>query len=479
MQTRMRTVSIRRAAIILSAGLLWNVSAFNPPNRGLWRKKKRTNPTCADTTPTEFSSSSKTVDALQAKAALIASSFVPGNFDPWLTNCHVQTIGGFFVRDICPYVPVSNTAAATTFARALFRRFTNSSSSETKNLDFWDTRERIDSPDGDWYHVDSKLCSTDSAVAALAPTVILLHGLESNSRSSLSTEMARSYLSRGMNCVCVNFRGCSGHPNDRLGGYHLGFTDDLKHYLDILEKKQQQQPSGNPRLYLAGFSLGANVVLKCLGELGETALTQYNVHGAAVSCAPLDQEANSDILAKAGINRFIYTNNLLKSLKGRAVDQLERFFDGDETKATFNYQRAMAAETITDFDENFIAPIYGFDSAADYYQKTSSVNFLNEVAVPTMILNAKDDPFLCPTVWPTEKSREHGGRAPLKMVRTEHGGHLGFCWQRVAETETTLLQTGQGTELVSPPPSWASVEQARFLAHVHEHPATEELLLRQ
>jgi predicted alpha/beta-fold hydrolase len=221
-----------------------------------------------------------------------------------------------------------------------------------------------------------------------------------------------------------------------------------------------------------------------LGELGTTAVTDFNIHGAAVSCAPLDQQQNSIKLALPGINRFIYTDQLLQGLKNRAVIQLERFHESNEATDAFDYPAAMAAETITEFDDAFIAPVYGFDSATDYYQKTSSIHFLERMAVPTMILNAEDDPFLEAAVWPVEKSREHGGKAPLKMIRTKHGGHLGFCWHRVDETDADsemLLQhisdsdNDDNSGRQPPPPSWASAEQARFLAHVECHPDTAQL----
>jgi predicted alpha/beta-fold hydrolase len=388
------------------------------------------------------------------------------------------------VRRICPYVPADNGKAFSMVARALVRsqtksptKSTDSDSDDDNDNDnfFWDHRERIETPDGDWFHADTKYVK-ETDTANTAPTVILLHGLESNSNSTLSTEMAQAFLAKGMNCVCLNFRGCSGTPNDQPGGYHLGFTDDLKQYLQILRERRGINDSS--RLYLTGFSLGANVVLKCLGELGATAVTDYNIYGAAVSCAPLDQQRNSAKLALPGINRFIYTDQLLKGLKGRAVIQLERFHNGNEETDAFDYPRAMRAETITEFDDAFIAPVYGFTGAADYYAQTSSIFFLERMAVPTMILNAKDDPFLDATVWPTAMSRENGGKAPLKLVRTEHGGHLGFCWHRVAADDADgemLLQHMMNDNDDQPPPSWASAEQARFLAHVECHPDTAQL----
>lgn len=223
------------------------------------------------------------------------------------------------------------------------------------------------------------------------------------------------------------------------------------------------------RVYLSGFSLGANVVLKCLGELGEAAY-DYNICGASALCAPLDQERNAAALARPGINRLVYTNNLLQQLKKRAMEQLELHCNGDTDTDKFDFQRAMAAKTITEFDDAFHPKIYGFDDCWDYYRKTSSIHFMENIAVPTLVLNAKDDPFMDTAVWPVEKSCEFGGRAPLKMVRTEHGGHLGFCFHRVSDD--VQLADNNDDRL----PSWASLEQARFLAHVDRHPVTANLV---
>lgn len=381
---------------------------------------------------------------LQRRSNEIASSFEIKVFNPWIKNRHVQTIGGYLLRDTCCYLPRQGTVAY--LFNAILR--SKASKREGNASEFWDFRERIETPDGDWFHADIKKAS---GAALNAPTVVVCHGLESNSASPVSTGMAKAYANEGMNCVCLNFRGCSGTPNDRLGGYHLGFTDDLKQFLSILKER-----SGG-RVYLSGYSLGGNVVLKCLGELGEDALYKYNVYGAAVLCAPLDQKRNADILA----SEPIYTSNLLKSLQKRAQNQLELFCDNDASTIRFDYKRAMDASNITEFDDAFIAPIYGFDSAWDYYDKTSAIFFLESIAVPTFILNAKDDPFMNPDVWPVEKTIVGGGRAPIKMARTDYGGHLGYAFHLVDANDERLLDET---------PAWPATEMATFLGHIEAHP---------
>lgn len=378
---------------------------------------------------------------LQQRAAPVARSFdTIDDFEPLLTNCHVQTILGFLVREQLSYVP------RTGLWEFLGDRIQKLQAKPNEKASFfWDNRERVETEDGDWFHADTKLCSEDKA----APTVLLLHGLQSNSNSSNSMELARGFNRMGLHCVCLNFRGCSGESNDRIGGYHIGFTNDLKHYIKLFRSRHgYEQP-----IYLSGFSLGANVVLKCLGELGPSA-KDLNVAGAAVVAAPLDQARNAAVLGRpGGVNRFIYTKALLESLQERAEEQLHRFCDGDPNKAPFDYAAVQAARTITDFDDAFIAKIYGFASAADYYHQTSSLRFLDRIAVPTAIINAEDDPFFDSNVWPAAEEHSH-----LKLIRTRHGGHLGYQLHQVDDTDPRLQQKR---------PSWVSWEAARFLHHVH------------
>jgi hypothetical protein len=278
---------------------------------------------------------------------------------------------------------------------------------------------------------------------------------------------------------------------------HLGFTDDLLHYLEIMRSR-----SPHMDIYLSGyvqcssqgcilgrnhitfltctmtnivsspvlpytrfrFSLGANVVLKALGEMGEHAACLYNIQGAAVACAPFKQESNYVLFNRPGINQIAYRRGLLKKMKDKARRQLERHCQGDENTSAFDYRRAVDAETIQEFEDAFLAPIYGFDSFMDYYQKTSCIHFLESIAVPTLILNAADgtflqfssgsycvnlleyirypsrertpcslqqphaiDPFFDPTVNPSEKSIEHGGAGPIKLVYVLLSG-FGVDW---------------------------------------------------
>jgi uncharacterized protein len=165
----------------------------------------------------------------------------------------------------------------------------------------------------------------------------------------------------------------------------MGFTQDVFFYLERLKKK-----SPNTEIFLSGFSLGANVVLKALGELGHDASTRYNIRGAAVVCAPFDQERNSIAFSKPGLNRRLYSNGIVQKLQEKARLQLQAFCDGDENTTAFDYRGVCEAKTISDFDAAFVAPVFGFRDHIDYYRQTSSIHFLEKITVPTFILNAKN-----------------------------------------------------------------------------------------
>jgi predicted alpha/beta-fold hydrolase len=341
---------------------------------------------------------------MQEKHRPIASSFVPSPYNPHpiLTNCHLQTISGVFLRknNNCAYISDSGLGGITKVLTAL------SNIHPTEDIcTFWDERQRISTPCGqDFYTVDIKYAGRRKVQFQSDTSngmVVLIHGLESNSNSSLSTDLAAAYLQDGFDVTCINFRGCCGSPNDTLGGYHLGFTDDLRHFLKLMSELWKSNDGGGGNfdkrpVYLSGFSLGANVVVKCLGELGESAFSLYNIHGAAVCGAPFDAERNVKHLDAPGFNRAIYSANFLKTLKSRAQYQLDMFCNGDPQTSFFDYNGVMSATSIAEFDDAFIAKVYGFEDNLDYYRRSSCCYYLPGVAVPLLIVNAGDDPFFDP-----------------------------------------------------------------------------------
>lgn len=296
----------------------------------------------------------------------------------------------------------------------------------------------METPDGDFFDVD-----TARTLHKKRGLVIMTHGLEASSASGLSVDMARSFLSRGFDVACVNFRGCGGEPNRLLAGYHLGFTEDLTFYL---EKLRERGVTEEFPVYISGFSLGANVALKFLGELGVRA-KDFNIRGAAVTGAPFDVSRHYLELEKPGVNTLVYTNSLLKSMKSKAKLQ----YEARGGNVPFDYERVKNATKIATIEDAYVAPLFGFESNFDYYEKSSCGQFLRQIAVPTLVVNARDDPFFNPEVEP-EKLEVN----PVNYVRTEKGGHLGFLFQRDRGE-------WEGEEQGS---SWMPRELGRFLVHV-------------
>ena len=275
----------------------------------------------------------------------------------------------------------------------------------------------------------------------------------------------------------VNFRGCCGtdvsalyHDGTLIKNgentlmYHLGFVDDLIYYLSLLASKQSDTDGKKKKpIYLSGFSLGANVILKALGQLGTTAL-DLGVVGAAVAGAPFDTERNYMQFHQDPISRIVYVENLLNKLKERARDILDVQYDGDVNAAGFDYEGTMSANTIYELETACVAPLFGFDDHIDYYRKTSCGYYLESIAVPTYVVNARDDPFFDSSYVPWDKvyggesgdDTGNNGGAPVNIVFTDEGGHLGY-----------IFHEADGNNGDSKKASWISEELARFVEHAH------------
>lgn len=395
----------------------------------------------------------------QSRGVPIASSFVPNEYNPHplLRNQHLQTILGVFVRDFpgIAYVEKSNALLELLpVGKAVLEALPEISGIRPKEseCDYWDKREKFNTPDGDFFHVDYKFQDADIEGGGEG-MVVIIHGLESNSNSSLCQNMARAYQQINMDVACINFRGCCGNPNDTVYQYHAGFTDDVLIFLDQWAKRNTDKKKP---LYITGFSLGANVALKLLGDLSMDAVDKYNIQGAAVSGAPFSLHHHWRQLIDYDFNRIVYAGSVLRSMKKKVQYITDRFFDGETNHNIFDYSKCMSAETIAEIEDAMIAPLYGFQDRFDYYDKSASLPVIDRIAVPTFVLNAKDDPFFNPDHFPWEKDCEIGGLAPIKLMRTENGGHLGHLFH--------YTDSGSTSRPVS---SFAPMELARFLAHIH------------
>ena len=263
------------------------------------------------------------------------------------------------------------------------------------------TRERWDTPDGDFVDVDFV------PGPAGAPWVHLFHGLEGSSNSPYARTLMHSVAGRGWRGSVLHFRGCSGEPNRLQRAYHSGDTDEVDWCL-----RRVRILAGDAPLYVAGISLGGNAFAKWLGIQGEGAVPLVSA-GAAI-CAPLDLMAAGEALGR-GFGR-LYTHHFLTTLKRGALDRLERF------PGLFDRDTVVRARTLRDFDNVVTAPLHGFRDTDDYWTRASAKPHLAGVRVPTLILNARDDPFLPEAALPTERDVSPA----VKLEFPLHGGHVGF-----------------------------------------------------
>ena len=292
----------------------------------------------------------------------------------WLKNTHLQTLYGSSIRRV----------------PALSLR-----------------RERLKTPDHDFIDIDFY-------GEGDLPLVILLHGLAGSSQSNYIKGLQPALLEQGFRSVVLNFRGCSGEFNHTSRCYHSGETGDI----DFLYRTLRQR---EPDTLMAGvgFSLGGNVLLKWLGEQGG----QLNLFAAvAVSVPFVLSECASKL--DTGFSK-LYRANLINELKDyihlkqqylvslgldKEADKLKQLGDLDKINSFWQY------------DDRVVSPLYGFKNVMDYYTQSSSRQFLPAIKVSTLLIQAKDDPFMVPSVMPT--LAELSPSTTLEI--TERGGHVGF-----------------------------------------------------
>ncbi len=262
-------------------------------------------------------------------------------------------------------------------------------------------RERLELSDGDFLDLDWTGRPEGARVAVVA------HGLEGSSDRAYVRGMARELDRRGWTVCAWNLRGCSGEPNRLLRTYHSGATDDLGAVVDHV------LAGGAPEVAVVGFSMGGNLTLKWLGEQGE-AVDPRVVAGAGVS-VPVDLASSSETME--AWSRRIYMLRFMRSLSGKVAEKAGRFPDAP------GLESVRRARTFRDFDGAFTAPVHGFASADDYWARASALPFLPSVRVPTLLVNALDDPFLGASCYPREAARANPA---LTLLTPAHGGHVGF-----------------------------------------------------
>lgn len=269
-------------------------------------------------------------------------------------------------------------------------------------------RERWDTPDGDFIDLDF----VDGRPGQ--PFVILFHGLEGSSGSHYARALMAELKKRGWSGVVAHFRGCSGEINQAPRFYHSGDAPEIDWIIRRLRQTHMQKnPQG--KFFVCGVSLGGNALLRWLGESQQQAKI---VDAACAISAPLDLAAGGASLA-SGLN-LLYTRQFLRTLKPKCLAKLKQF------PGLFDRDAMLRAINLYEFDNAVTAPLHGYRDTNDYWHRASAKHILQDIQVPTLVLNAQNDPFL---------PRQHLPRSASAQVRLEYplqGGHVGFAGAELA-----------------------------------------------
>jgi hypothetical protein len=263
-------------------------------------------------------------------------------------------------------------------------------------------RERVDTPDGDFVDVDWY------GGRPGAPLLLVLHGLEGTIRSHSIGGLFGLAAARGWRAGVVYFRSCSGELNRLPRFYHSGETGDFDHVLRVLTGREPAL-----RVGAVGISIGGNVLLKWLGERGETVPT--SLAGAVAISVPFDLEACARVMDR-GLQRRLYTASFMRSfrVKTRAKAQAYPGF--------VDLERALRARTFAAYDRVVTAPLHGFADEVDYWTQASSGPYLARIRRSTLLISALDDPFVPPASLPDPRGLPPAVRAEFVPC----GGHVGF-----------------------------------------------------
>lgn len=263
-------------------------------------------------------------------------------------------------------------------------------------------RERMNTSDGDFIDLDLASVHSDKLLIAV-------HGLEGSSQSSYIQSIALFGNKADYDVMSMNLRGCSGEPNALLSSYHSGKTEDLEEVIQyVIEKKKYKF------IHLLGYSLGGNLVLKLMGEY---AADYPEIIKSAIGISvPCDLEGSATVLNK-GFNK-LYQYGMLKTLLAKAQQKLVHF-----PESGIQLEALSKVSNFVEFDNFFTAPLHGFNSAKEYYSKSSCKSYIRHIKVPTLIIAALDDSFLSESCYPFLEVKENEN---CHLLTPKYGGHVGF-----------------------------------------------------
>lgn len=286
--------------------------------------------------------------------------------------------------------------------------------------------ERIETPDGDFLDLDHHPCR----IGKSKRLAIISHGLEGNARRKYTLGMARMVTGAGFDAVCWTQRGAGQTPNRKARSYHSGETEDLNTVLThCLETGEYEQ------VVLIGFSMGGNQILKYLGEAPHRLPSELSA--SVTFSVPVDLSASERTIALP--SRKVYFEYFMRGLR-KKVRTKARLFPDEISESDL-----AGITTLRQFDDRFTAPNNGFADAEEYYTRSSSKQFLNAIPIPTLLVNAQNDPFLPDECYPVD---EADANSALFLEMPRYGGHVGF------------VQAGEGNVY------WSEQRAGRFLREI-------------
>lgn len=268
-------------------------------------------------------------------------------------------------------------------------------------------RETLPTPDGDFLDLDWSPGEVDAIV-------ILLHGLTGSSNSTYVRGMQYALYQRGFRCVAMNFRGCSGRPNDRARAYHSGDTSDLDYLYSQLRLREADTPIG-----VVGFSLGGNVLLKWLGEKQDA----VDLFACAAVSPPFELKKCAQAMGDgwARMYRYQLIRDMIDYMHMKR-DHLVAINATREARKLEDLGDLSGIRSFEEYDQRVIAPLYNFRDVWDYYERSSCRPYLRDIHNPTLVVHSIDDPFFCPEIVPS--TEELSGSVQLETLPA--GGHVGF-----------------------------------------------------
>ncbi|MHA6279137.1 YheT family hydrolase [Salinimicrobium sp. CAU 1759] len=278
-------------------------------------------------------------------------------------------------------------------------------------------RERIDLEDGDFLDLDWSFSEERSE-----KVLVVIHGLEGSAKRPYVTGLAKYFNSHGWDVAAMNLRGCSGELNRHFRSYHAGATGDLQEVVEHILKKDKYQT-----IAFNGFSLGGNLMLKYLGEKREI---PEQIKAAVMVSVPCDLHGSLQQLQKK--ENFLYAKRFLYKLRDHLMVRAENFPD------RLTRQEIEACNSLLDIDNLYTSRAHDFEDALDYYTRNSSRQFLENIKIPTLIINAQNDGFLSPDCYPEAIAKKSEF---LFLETPAHGGHVGFLQnKKVTYNEERALE---------------------------------------